>query len=487
MRLNGQDSSLRSYLLAGILAPIALFIALNAIQLYVRALDSANTAYDRMLVTTAYSIGTQIAMEDGHLRTQVPFATLEVYEAGFSTRMIYKISDRNGRYIAGDPDLPTYRYTGARWPREPTLLKVYESVYGSAAVRVAALAQPSKLQRPEDDLIIQIAEPLTYRREVVSDILWSMVLGQTLLLAIVAALTMSVVTLALRPLESLRTQLDARQEDDLTELHCPSAPRELRPVVAALNHLMGRLHRTVDLQQHFVANASHQLRTPLAVLQTQLQSGLSGDIEPEMALREMRATVERATKLANQLLSLARIEQMRGKPTRERCDLADVAREVAIDLSPLISDKNLDFELDAASAWVEGRHWMAAEMVSNLLHNAIRHTPAESRLGIRVAPTAGGSVLCVWDSGPGIAGQQEMRAFEPFAAAHSSKGGGLGLAICAEIADSMHAELTLSNRGAAGLVTGLDARVHFVSRQADPPERAHQGESQASARVLSRC
>jgi two-component system sensor histidine kinase TctE len=472
MKFALRDRSLRRYLLAGILTPIALFIVLNAFRLYERALDSANTAYDRMLVTSAYSIGNEIAVENGHLRNEVPFAALEVYEDGFSTRMIYKISDRNGKYIAGDMDLPTFRNAASRWPKVPTLLKVYESMYGTAPVRVVALAQPSKQPLPGDDLIIQIAEPLAYRREVASDILWGTVLGQTLLLAIVAAVTMAVVALALRPLDSLRAQLDARHEDDLSALHCASAPRELRPVVAALNQLMGRLHRTVDLQQHFVANASHQLRTPLAVLQTQLQSGLSGDVEPELALREMRSTVERATKLANQLLSLARIEQLRGKPTRERCDLAEVAREVAIDLSPLISDKNLDFELDASSVWVEGRHWMAAEMVSNLLHNAIRHTPAESRLGIRVVAVDAGALLCVWDSGPGIADQQELRVFEPFAAAHSSKGGGLGLAICAEIADSMHAELTLCNCGAAGAVTGLEARVQFARRLAGPADEA---------------
>jgi two-component system sensor histidine kinase TctE len=239
-------------------------------------------------------------------------------------------------------------------------------------------------------------------------------------------------------------------------------------VVAALNELMGRLHTMVDLQQRFVANASHQLRTPLAVLKMQLQSGMRGDFPAEQALREMRSTVDRATNVANQLLSLARIEQMRGKGTRERCDLAAIAQEVAIDLSPLISDKNLDFELDASGAWVEGRDWMATEMVSNLLHNAIRHTPPKSRLGIRVTSLAGGVELCVWDTGPGIADQHELRVFEPFSAAHSSKGGGLGLTICAEIADAMGAQLSLSNRGADGKVEGLDARVRFAG-VADAP------------------
>ncbi|SFV13783.1 sensor histidine kinase [Pseudoduganella namucuonensis] len=456
-----QARSLRGFLLAGIIWPLALFIAIGAVHLYGSALDTANAAYDRMLVTTAYSVGDQISLEGGQLRTGVSYAMVEVYEAGFSTRMIYRISDRQGRYIAGDRDLPAYLGSGAAWPAVPALLKVYQGRYGSAPVRIAAVAQPSKRHLPEDDVVIQIAEPLAFREGAVRDILWGTVLRQTLLVLTVAAVTWLVVGRALRPIESLRAQLAARQEDDLSPLSAPQAPRELQPMVAALNEHMERLHRTVDLQQRFVANASHQLRTPLAVLKMQLQSGARGDIAPELALREMGATVERATNVANQLLSLARIEQMRGQGTRERCDLAAIAREVAIDLSPLISDKDLDFELDAQCAEVEGRGWMATEMVSNLLHNAIRHTPPGSRLGIRVAALEDGVELCVWDSGPGIANQREMRVFEAFAGCHSSQGGGLGLTICAEIADSMGAGLILSNRGAPGQVEGLDARVRF--------------------------
>jgi two-component system, OmpR family, sensor histidine kinase TctE len=453
--------SLRGYLLAGIICPIALFIVIDAFNLYRSALDSANTAYDRMLVTTAYSIGDRIVIEDGKLRDEVSFATLEVYEAGYSTRMIYRISDRQGRYLGGDGDLRPFRADGVKWPRVPGLLKVYQGVYGNAAVRVVAVAQPAASHRPEDDVVIQIAEPLAYRQDVARDILWGTVLRQAMLLSIVTAVTFFVVTRALRPLDSLKAQLDARQDDDLSPLHTPSAMRELQPVVAALNDLMSRLHRMVDLQQRFVANASHQLRTPLAVLKMQLQSGVRGDIAPELALHEMRSTVERATGVANQLLSLARIEQLRGKVTDERCELAAIAQEVAIDLSPLIAEKNLEFELDAVGAWVDGRGWMASEMVSNLLHNAIRHTPPDGRLGMRIATAPDGIELCVWDTGPGIADQQEMRAFEPFAACHSSKGGGLGLAICAEIADSMGAELVLRNRARDGKVEGLDARVRF--------------------------
>lgn len=461
--------SLRGYLLAGIISPLALFIAVDAVYLYRSTLDSANTAYDRMLVTTAYSIGDQIVVENGQLRTGVSFATLEVYEAGFSTRMLYRISDRRGNYIAGDQDLQAYRDTTGKWPAVPALLKIYQGSYGYADVRIAAVVQPAKSHMVRDDVVIQVAEPLVFRHDVVRGILWDTVLRQSLLLIIVALVTLVVVRRALVPLDSLRAQLDARQQEDLSPLAMPPTASELQPVVGALNQLMGRLHRTLDLQQRFVANASHQLRTPLAVLKMQLQSGLRGDMPAELALQEMHSTVERATKLANQLLSLTHIEQMRGKVTRERCDLAAIAQEVAIDLSPLISEKNLDFELDASSAVVEGRDWMVSEMVSNLLHNAIRHTPAESRLGIRITRFDHAVELCVWDSGPGIADSGELRVFEPFAASHNSNGGGLGLTICAEIADAMGAELTLRNRRDAGGVSGLDARVRYASPASGAP------------------
>lgn len=457
-----QGRSLRSFLLAGIIGPLALFIVLGAIHLYLRALGASNAAYDRMLVTTAYSIGDRVVLEDGRLRADVTYAMVEVYEADYSTRLIYRISDRQGRYIAGDRDLPAYAGE-APWPATPALLKVYEGRYGSAPVRIAAVAQPSSPHRAEDDVVIQIAEPLAFREDAAHAILWGTVLPQTLLLLAVAIVTWLVVGRGLRPLESLRAQLAAREEDDLSPLSAPQAPRELQPMVGALNEHMRRLLRTVDLQQRFVANASHQLRTPLAVLKMQLQSGLRGDVEPELALREMTSTVDRATNLANQLLSLARIEQMRASVTRERCDLAQIARDVAIDLSPLVSDKNLDFELDAVGTWIDGRDWMVAEMVSNLLHNAIRHTPPASRLGIRVAALHDGWELCVWDSGPGIAEQQEMRVFEPFTGCHSSQGGGLGLTICAEIADAIGATLALCNRkdAAGDAIAGLDATVRF--------------------------
>jgi two-component system sensor histidine kinase TctE len=124
-----------------------------------------------------------------------------------------------------------------------------------------------------------------------------------------------------------------------------------------------------------VRDASHQLRTPLAVLKTQVQSALRGDVEPRQALDEINATVDRATQLANQMLALAKVEQLRQQADDDVMDLAAVVRAVALDLSPLLADKDIDFDIATVPALVRAHDWMLRELTRNLLHNAIKHTP----------------------------------------------------------------------------------------------------------------
>lgn len=461
MRLRLRPRSLRAYLLAWIIVPIALFIVVDSVALYRNALESANTAYDRMLVTTAYSIGDRLGLENGRLKVSVSYAALEVYEADYSTRMIYRINELDGRFVAGDRDLPGYspRITGR--PDSPTLLEIYEDRYGSARVRIAVVFQPVASGTENGSALIQIAEPMDNRTSVARKILLGTLIRQTLLVLVVSVVTILVVNRALRPLAELKRQLDDRRDEDLSPLDTSRSPQELQPVMSALNQLMARLQRLLGLQQRFVSDASHQLRTPLAVLKAQAQSGLRGDAPPDVVIKEIAVTVDRATNLANQLLSLAKVEQLRGKGVQERCDLSVLAQDVVVELSPLISEKNLDFEFDGAEAWISGHPWMIGELIANLLNNAIRHTPPDGRLGIRIRGRGRSVVLHVWDTGPGLPADVETRVFEPFAASHSSKGGGLGLTICAEIADSMGAALTLRNRIHQGTVIGVDAIVRF--------------------------
>ena len=450
---------MRSYLLAWIIAPIAIFIVIDAFVLYRNTLDSVNTAYDRMLIASAHSIGDLLRIENDRLKISLPYAALEIHEADFSTKMIYRINGFNGEFLSGDEALPKFTGTAKNHASYPSLVHIYEDSYDGEAVRVAALLQPVASMGPQGSALIQVAETIKNRSLLAQKIFWETLIRQTILLAVIASLILFVVSRALRPLDALRKQLDERPAEDLSPVFTSGEPRELQPFVDALNQLMTRLQRLLDHQQRFVANASHQLRTPLAVLKTQLQSGLRGDAPAQTIIEEMTGTVERATPLANQLLSLAKVAQLRGHCAFECCDLTMLARETAVDLSLLIAEKNLDFELDAEKAQVQGHPWMIGELFSNLLHNAIHYTAPDSRLGIRITHGDQGVTVCVWDSGPGVPDALIETVFEPFASSHSS--GGLGLAICSEIADSMAARIFLQNRMERGKIVGLDAILHF--------------------------
>ena len=461
MRIFWRPLSVKAYLLAWIIVPITVFIVIDSFALYRNTLESANAAYDRMLVTTAYSIGDSLRIENKRLQIPVSYAALEVHEAEYSTRMLYRINELDSSFLAGDRDLPAYQPRIKKWPNAPTLLEINEGQYGNARVRIAVVFQPLSHAGTHDGAIIQIAEPMENRTNVVRKVLLGTLARQTMLLMTVLAVTVIVVNRALRPLASLKNLLDQRKDDDLSPMESTSAPKELQPVIFALNQLMARLHRLLGLQKRFVSDASHQLRTPLAVLKAQVQSGLCGDAPAEQVIKEIAVTVDRATNLANQLLSLAKVEQMRGKGEKELCDLSILAQDVAVDLSPLISEKNIDFSLDADPAWTLGHPWMIGELIANLLNNAIRHTPVDGSLGINIRADGQSVLLHVWDTGEGLSSDIEAKVFEPFSAVHHAKGGGLGLTICSEIADSMGAALTLKNRIENGLVVGLDAIVQF--------------------------
>ena len=211
---------------------------------------------------------------------------------------------------------------------------------------------------------------------------------------------------------------------------------------------MGRLQRLLDHQKRFVRDSAHQLRTPLAVLKAQVQSARRGDLPADQALAEINATVDRATALANQMLALAKVEQLRQQPESETLDWAEVARQVALELAPLIADQALEFDFDARPTRVRAHRWMLQELTRNLLHNAIKHSPRGTCLWLSVAPLGGAAVLDVRDQGPGISAELRQRLFAPFAAGDAMSGSGLGLTICREIAQALGGTIVLVNRPA---------------------------------------
>jgi two-component system sensor histidine kinase TctE len=265
--------------------------------------------------------------------------------------------------------------------------------------------------------------------------------------------------MATRPIQQLSLQMSERAASDLSPIQTQGSPRELWPLLNATNQVMQRLWHLLNHQKRFVRDASHQLRTPLAVLKTQVQSALRGDVEPVQALHEIKVTVDRATQLANQMLALAKVEQLRHQSDAPVLDWAQVTRDVALDLSPLIAQRQFDFDIETAVAPVRAHEWALRELTRNLLHNAIIHTPALGRLQVRVSCAAEQAMLTITDSGPGISTELRQRLFQPFSSGGTTGGSGLGLAICGEIVHSLGGRIELNNMPSQTSVAGLQAQV----------------------------
>jgi two-component system sensor histidine kinase TctE len=463
--------SLRRYLLLGILLPVGLFVVVNAVSLYRQTLAAVNIAYDRTLLASAKSIGELLDVkgfdEAAELRVTVPYAALEAFEADNQSRMFYRVSTLKGEMISGFAELPFWH---GRIPDRSTyaaLVDFYDDRFRDEPVRVAVLLQPVAAQDGRGMAVIQVAETLELRQTLTRKILIDTLWRQAVLVAVIALVAVVVIQRATRPVRRLSSELQARPEGDLTPIEAHDAPQELLPLVDATNQVMTRLQHLLDNQKRFVRDTSHQLRTPLAVLKTQVQSALRGDVDARQALLEIQDTVERATVLANQMLSLAKVEQLRQQTDSSVNDLAEVARNVALDLSPLIADKDLDFEIATMAAPVRSHDWMLRELTRNLLHNAIRHSPAGGTLSVRVICDANSVALTIADDGPGIPAELRARLFQPFSPGNARSGSGLGLAICHEIVRALGGTITLENRETHGHIDGLDATVRLPLAQND--------------------
>lgn len=457
--------SLRRYLLIGILLPVGLLVVANTFSLYQQALGAVNTAYDRTLLASAKSIGEQLDVtgydEQSELRVTVPYAALEAFEADNQSRLFYRVSSLGGSMVSGFSELPFWHGRIPARPPYSALVDFYDDVFMGDDVRVAVLLQPVSSAKGRAMAVIQVAETLELRKTLARKILFDTLWRQALLLAVIALVAVVVVQRATRPVRRLSAELQARPEGDLTAITAPDAPRELLPLVDATNEVMGRLQHLLDNQKRFVRDAAHQLRTPLAVLKVQVQSALRGDMDARDALAEINQTVDRATVLANQMLALAKVEQLRQQADLQAIDLAQVVRSVALDLSPLIAEKDIDFEIETVPARVTSHEWMLGELTRNLLHNAIKHTPAGGTLVVRIVCDARVVAMTISDSGPGVSAELSARLYQPFSAGNVRHGSGLGLAICREITETMHGSISLENRVVHGRVTGLDATVRL--------------------------
>lgn len=468
-RLFKSPVSLRSQLLWGILLPTLAVVAFNTIGLYRQALKAADLAYDRTLLASAKSIGEllEVGQENGkaYLKSNLLYSALEAFEADNRSRLYYKVTGFDGEIVSGFNELPGWNGKIPQAGPYSALVDFYDDFYLNTRVRVAVLLQPVTWIGGQGMAIVQVAETLELRQTLARSLLLDTLWRQALLLLLIISVVILVVHSATRPIERMSQNLRRRSEQDLRPVPLENTPVELVPFVTATNQMMEKLSSHIEQQKKFVRDASHQLRTPLAVLSAQVQSAQRGDIPAVQAFAEIRETVSRATELANQMLALAKVEQLRREGLNSVSDLSEAVREVALDLSALIADKHLDFEIRTQICHVRARDWALRELTRNLLHNAIRHSPIHGSLSIDVEKIERHAHLLISDSGEGIPAHLRDRLFEPFAARGSLGGSGLGLSICQDIVLAIGGRIELVNRVQNNRTVGLDAHVWVPLQQ----------------------
>ena len=467
--------SLRRTLLLGILLPLFGFVIINTVVLYRQALAAADTAYDRTLLATAKSLSEQLAVvgegTEARVRSSLAYSALEAFEADNRSRIFYRVSGFSNEMVSGFDDLPPPRKRMPDQKIYAALVHFYDDEYRGVPVRMAVLLQPVASSTSQGMTTIQVAETLELRQTLARQILIDTLWRQAALVVVIVLVVVVVVQRATRPVRSISQALVRRSENDLSPLPTDSAPREVLPLLEATNQHMQRLSQLLEHQKRFVRDTSHQLRTPLAVLKTQVQSARRGDVPPPQALEEIGHTVDRATELANQMLALAKVEQLRQDRDAPVIDWGEVVRAVALDLAPLIADRGLDFSLEVHPAPVRAHEWALRELCRNLLHNAIKNTPPDSRLAVTMVSDERTGALSIHDSGPGISNHLRERLFQPFATDHgarpSASGSGLGLAICHGIVQSLGGSIEMQNREVHGRIAGLDVTVRLPLTRPD--------------------
>lgn len=439
--------SLRRQLLTWLLALLIPLLVVGAVNSYFRAYHFSNLAYNRSLFRAALALADQVYVVRGKVVVDLPQNTLDLLEYDKDDLIYYRVTDPQGNTVTGEPGLPL----------PPKLPKPGEHLYydarlGDEQVSVVAFSLPLQGTSAQGAALVQVAETKTKRDQLADEIITAMMLPQLLIVLLAGVMVHYGVSRGLAPLDRLRHAIEQRSHRDLSAVPFTDAPREVQPLLRAMNDLLQRLRESIAHQQRFTADASHQLRTPLAGLQTQAEMALreSDPARVRHALEWISASTLRLTHLISQLLALARVEPGSGREAHlQVLDLVQLARETTAEWVSAALAKQIDlgFEAPQGAINVNGDALMLREMLANLLDNAIRYSPAGSEITVRLLVEDEKAQLAVEDNGPGIPEEEREQVFERFHRLPDStgEGCGLGLAIVREIALAHQAEIMISD------------------------------------------
>jgi len=454
------NKSLRRQLLAWVLLPLVIAVAINAWLTRKSAFDTASVVQDRLLLGSARMIAEQISFEDGSFQNQIPPAALELFQAEAVDRIFYRVTTGAGQLLSGYTDLPL-----------PKLNSSTDSPYffgatmRGEAVRVVAFFQPVIGNPSALPVLVEVAQT-THSREQLTYELWLHAVQQQLFILVLAAIFILFgLHRGLQPLIRLRNDVRSRKEGSLTLLQTQKIPAELTPLVDAFNHYIQRLENYTNQRSTFIQNAAHQLRTPLAVLNTQISDALraGNKCDGDASLVAARKTLQQTVRLVNQFLTLSSAEGSAATKTAlSTQEFCDVIQRVLEDLAIQAHSKNIDlgFERSGRDTVIKTDPAALREIAVNVIDNAVRYTPANGMVTVRITSADAQITLVVEDNGPGVSIENQEKIFQRFyrVGGAESTGSGLGLAIVKELAFQCGASISLGPpvHGGSGLWVAVE-------------------------------
>jgi len=436
--------SLRAHLLRMLLPPIGALLVLGALVAYYPSIEPATTAYDQGLIDVGISLGTYIRSNDAGFRLELPVAVDQVLRRDSYDNVYYRVVGPKGEEIAGDEGLPG----------PPPEIDArdgfisYDTAYKGQKVRAVAI--PARCGAAACSVLV--AETTVKRRRMARDILFSSLLPEMMIALATVLIVWFGVKRGLGPLSKLSDEIKARSPGDLRPIPAEGTPEGTQPLVSALNGLLDEVSQASRNQQRFLANAAHQLRTPLAGLQAHTELALARPLPPEVRaeLEQVHQATIRTGRLANQLLALARAEPG-ARGSAAEVNLKAIAEGEADGWvhQALARDVDLGFELEWSP--VQGDAFLLREALANLVHNAIEYSQRGAHVTVRTGRANGHTFLEVEDDGPGIPSSERERVLERFyrVPGTAGTGSGLGLAIVREIAAGHGASIAITEGASA--------------------------------------
>ncbi len=473
-----QQRSLFGEILDWMLTPLLLLWPISLALTWLVAQGLANKPFDRALEYNVQALAQLVSVQQGRVQFNLPQPASELLRADDADTVFYQVRGTGGEFIAGDRDLPV--------PVEETRpatgeVRLRDDELRGLDVRVASTwvrFTPPAPGLPQAQVLVQVAETREKRSVLAAEIIKGVMLPQFAILPLAVLLVWLALARGIKPLSQLEARIRARSPDDLSPLDDKTVPMEVAPLVSSVNGLLARLQDSVATQKRFLADAAHQLKTPLAGLRMQAdlaqREGTSTE-ELKQSLQQIGLASVRATHTVNQLLALARAEGSGAAFATQSCDLAELTIAVVRDSVPRALEKRIDLGYDGAAPGtpgvrVEGHPTLLQEMVRNLVDNAIAYTPSsDDRPGVitaRVLPDPFGRVILlqVEDSGPGIPESERALVFEPFYRVLGTgvDGSGLGLPIVREIARLHGAAVALDDAHPGQTPAGTRCTIRFT-------------------------